>query len=187
MMMVKRFRSLGWVAMIAACAMAFYLVSLRVAAERAALNSVERAIVDARRDIRRLQTEIAARGSLRQLERWNGEVMALSAPEARQFLPGQFALASYAPDTARLPGVATPQVVMTAARPEPAEPPVPEFRRAVGGDAAEAELPVPASRSTAPQPGLHMASYQPGGGRLLDDSVMREISRTAVQEERRGR
>jgi hypothetical protein len=82
--------------MVASCAgaaLGCYLVSLRVASERAALESVETRIVLTQRDIRLLQTEIGTRGRLAQLERWNVKVLALSAPSADQFLDGGFALA----------------------------------------------------------------------------------------------
>jgi hypothetical protein len=82
--------------MVASCAgaaLACYLVSLRVASERAALENVETEIVLAQRDIRLLQTEIGTRGRLAQLERWNVKVLAWSAPSADQFLDGGFALA----------------------------------------------------------------------------------------------
>jgi hypothetical protein len=82
--------------MVASCAgaaLGCYLVSLRVASERAALEGVETKIVLAQRDLRVLQTEIGTRGRLAQLERWNVKVLALSAPAANQFLDGGFALA----------------------------------------------------------------------------------------------
>lgn len=85
--------------MVASCAgaaLGCYLVSLRVASERAALESVETKIVMAERDLRVLQTEIGTRGRLAQLERWNVKVLALSAPSADQFLGGSFELARLA-------------------------------------------------------------------------------------------
>lgn len=90
------FRSLLMVASCAGAALGCYLVSLRVASERAALEDVETSIVMAERDIRVLQTEIGTRGRLAQLERWNVKVLALSAPSADQFLEGGFALAKLA-------------------------------------------------------------------------------------------
>ena len=89
----RSFRSVFMVASCAGAALGCYLVSLRVASERAALESVETEIVLAQRDIRLLQTEIGTRGRLAQLERWNVKVLALSAPSADQFLDGGFALA----------------------------------------------------------------------------------------------
>ena len=92
----RSFRSVGYVATIASAALGCYLVSLRVASERAALEDVETEIVLAQRDIRLLQTEIGTRGRLAQLERWNVKVLALSAPSADQFVEGGFALAKLA-------------------------------------------------------------------------------------------
>ena len=89
----RSFRSVFMVASCAGAALGCYLVSLRVASERAALEQVETRIVMAQRDIRLLQTEIGTRGRLAQLERWNVKVLALSAPSADQFLDGGFALA----------------------------------------------------------------------------------------------
>lgn len=88
------FRSVFMVASCAGAALGCYLVSLRVASERAALQEVETQIVMAERDIRLLETEIGTRGRLAQLERWNVKVLALSAPTADQFVDGGFALAS---------------------------------------------------------------------------------------------
>ena len=91
--MIRSFRSVFMVASCAGAALGCYLVSLRVASERAAVESVETKIVLTQRDIRLLQTEIGTRGRLAQLERWNVKVLALSAPSADQFLDGGFALA----------------------------------------------------------------------------------------------
>jgi len=84
-MIAQRFRHLGQVAMVATAATGLYLISLQVAAERGKLEAVERQIAEAKRDMRQLQTELGTRASMRQLERWNGEVLALSAPKASQF------------------------------------------------------------------------------------------------------
>ena len=89
----RSFRSVFMVASCAGAALGCYLVSLRVASERAALEAVETQIVLAQRDLRVLQTEIGTRGRLAQLERWNAKVLALSAPSADQFLGGSFELA----------------------------------------------------------------------------------------------
>ena len=82
--------------MVASCAgaaLGCYLVSLRVASERAALEDVETKIVLAQRDIRLLQTEIGTRGRLAQLERWNVKVLrsvgAVGRPVPRRRLPAR--------------------------------------------------------------------------------------------------
>lgn len=114
------FRSVFMVASCAGAALGCYLVSLRVASERAALEEVETEIVLAQRDIRLLQTEIGTRGRLAQLERWNVKVLALSAPSADQFLEGGFELARLARPTE--PQQLEAPVVLAAA-PAPADKP----------------------------------------------------------------
>ena len=89
----RSFRSVFMVASCAGAALGCYMVSLRVASERAQLEGVENRIVLAQRDMRVLQTEIGTRGRLSQLERWNAGAFALSAPAADQFLKGSFELA----------------------------------------------------------------------------------------------
>lgn len=92
-MSTRSFGSLFMVASCAGAALGCYLVSLRVASERAQLEDVETRIVLAQRDMRVIQTEIGTRGRLSQLERWNAGAFALSAPAANQFLEGSFQLA----------------------------------------------------------------------------------------------
>ncbi|MBB4154693.1 hypothetical protein GGQ80_002609 [Sphingomonas jinjuensis] len=89
-----RLRGIGWFAACVAIVLAFYLVSLQVAAERKKLDQMNARIGSAERDIRALETEFNTRANLAQLERWNGETLALSAPTARQFVGSEAALAS---------------------------------------------------------------------------------------------
>ena len=89
----RSFRSVFMVASCAGAALGCYMVSLRVASERAQLEGVENRIVLAQRDMRVLQTEIGTRGRLSQLERWNAGAFALGAPAAEQFVSGGFELA----------------------------------------------------------------------------------------------
>lgn len=94
-MIARGFKPVGWVAAVAASALGCYMLSLNVAAERAELEKVERRIIAARQDIRTLQTELGTRGRLTQLEHWNAEVLALSAPASNQFLDSAVRLASF--------------------------------------------------------------------------------------------
>ncbi len=113
-------RSLRSVFMVASCAgaaLGCYLVSLRVASERAHLEEVETKIVLAQRDMRVLQTEIGTRGRLSQLERWNAGAFALSAPAADQLLKGGFELARLAAPE-RKPDFRAPVVLAAAPVPE---------------------------------------------------------------------
>jgi hypothetical protein len=95
-MSARGFGSVIWAGAVAGAALGFYLVSLRVASERSALEDVETEIAMAQRDIRLLQTEIGTRGRLAQLERWNVRFIRLSAPTADQFVDGGFQLATLA-------------------------------------------------------------------------------------------
>jgi len=94
MIAMKRLKGLGWIALGFLAAIACYLVSLQVAIERNKLGDVNASILAAKRDIRQLETEFTTRASLRQLERWNGEVLALSAPGSAQFINDERQLAS---------------------------------------------------------------------------------------------
>ncbi|HEX9954870.1 MAG TPA: hypothetical protein VGB48_06620 [Allosphingosinicella sp.] len=94
-MIARGFKSVIWVGAVGAAAIACYMVSLQVATERADLAKVEAQIVAAKRDIRTLQTELGTRGRMSQLEQWNADVLALSAPTAAQYLPDQMMLARF--------------------------------------------------------------------------------------------
>lgn len=160
MMIARRLRPLGWAVAIGTAAVSFYLVSLRVADERGALDKVERQIASTNHDIRQLRTELKTRASMRQLERWNGDVLALSAPSAGQYLqvaqlgrvdaipdgdptklniPQTVRLASYEPKPADPAAAAVvTAAVAPAAKPRPvAAPPVKATRT------AQADLPPP--------------------------------------------
>ncbi len=113
-MIAQRFRPVGWVVGVAIAATALYIVSLQVATERTRLETIDRKIAAAKRDIRQLQTELGTRASLRQLERWNGEVLALSSPESQQFLTGEAALANLDGTKLPQPGFAPPPVMVAA-------------------------------------------------------------------------
>ena len=122
-MIAQRFRPVGWVAGIALAATALYLVSLQVANERGRLERIDKKIAATKREILQLQTEMGTRASLRQLERWNGEVLSLSAPQAEQYLSGEAALASLNQDKiGRSPAAPPPPVMMAIAPAAPAKP-----------------------------------------------------------------
>ena len=94
-MIARGFKPVGWVCAIAGAALGCYMLSLNVAAERAELARVERQIIAAKQDIRTLQTELGTRGRMSQLEHWNAEVLALSAPTSAQFLDSAVTLARF--------------------------------------------------------------------------------------------
>lgn len=101
-----RLKGLGWFVSVMIVAIGFYLISLQVAAERKKLADMNSAIATAKRDIRSLETEFSTRANLAQLEKWNGDVLAFTAPRADQFVADGAQLAAInldAPDGAGEP------------------------------------------------------------------------------------
>ncbi|OYY72912.1 hypothetical protein [Sphingomonas sp. 28-63-12] len=129
-----RMRGLGWFVSGVIVVLGFYLVSLQVAAERKRVADMDRKILLAKRDIRSLETEFDTRANLAQLERWNGDVFALTAPASDQFVADEATLASIdlnAPAGGSQAQVASyivpsaPRAVdVIAPAPEPVSPPV---------------------------------------------------------------
>jgi hypothetical protein len=194
-MIARRLRPIGWVAGVAGAALAFYLVSLQVASERTHLESVERKIALTQRQIRHLETEFSARASLRQLEAYNNEVLALAAPKVDQYLTSEVQLASYVPGE----GLPQPQAPRTALASAQAAPARPVLRPAVVTDAKSDNAPVipsmkrsPMMQAVAlieelPQPRtipLKVKAAKPKAEKvaLLDDGALSEISRKAAKE-----
>ncbi len=126
-MIVQRFKAVGWVAMVAIAATFLYLISLQVAVERGKLEAVEAQINAAQREVRQLQTEMGTRASLRQLERWNGEVLALSAPKATQFVNNGAQLVAFDLDAKRDTPNAPPPMMASVAVPKPVDVTVPSI------------------------------------------------------------
>ncbi|MBA3676959.1 MAG: hypothetical protein H0W74_06085 [Sphingosinicella sp.] len=120
-MIARGFKPVGWVAAVAGAALGCYMLSLNVASERADLASVERQIIAAKQDIRALQTELGTRGRLAQLEHWNADVLALSAPASKQFLQNEFRLAGFSQTPPTIDESAA-QVRMASASIEPEQP-----------------------------------------------------------------
>lgn len=119
-MSVRSFHSVFMASAVAGAALGCYLVSLRVASERSALEDVESSIVQTQTDIRLLQTEVGTRSRLTQLERWNARALDLSAPEASQILGDKFQLASLVrPERHE---VEAPVVLAAAPAPPPNQP-----------------------------------------------------------------
>ena len=157
----RSFRSLFMAATCAGAALGCYLVSLRVASERAALESIETQIVLAQRDVRVLQTEIGTRGRLAQLERWNAKVLALSAPSADQFLSGSFELARLARPSDQ-PVIDAPVVLASAPAPEAAQAPIGQDQ---GDDAGQPTADSPNAlppKTLSPKAMLNQASLKTG-------------------------
>ena len=128
-MIAEGFKPVGWVAAVAAAAISCYMLSLQVASERSDLARVERQIIAARQSIRTLQTELGTRGRLQQLERWNSDVLALSAPAAGQFIDSEVTLARF--DVNQAPIAVEAPVRMASAQAAPSQPVRPAVRPAI--------------------------------------------------------
>jgi hypothetical protein len=204
-MITRRLRPIGWVAGVACAALSFYLVSLQVAAERTALEGVERKIAATHRQIRQLETEFSARASLRQLEAYNNEVLALSAPKVGQYLTSDVQLASYSPAEGGDIGRPAGSTALASAEAAPAPANRPTFRPAVvqdvRGDGAPVipavktapliqtvamiePVPAPESKSK-PKPAAKLPTVQKVA--LLDDVSMTDIARAAAKEAKKAR
>ena len=203
-MSTRRLRPIGWVAGVAGAALGFYLVSLQVAAERTALEGVEHRIAVTHRQIRQLETEFSARASLRQLEAYNNEVLALSAPKVGQYVSSGVQLASYSPAEGGDIGKPAGSTALASAEAAPAPANRPTFKPAVVQDSrsdgapvipaiktppliqavAFESLPAPASKPRT-KPAAKVPVVQKVA--LLDDSSMTEITRAAAKEAKKTR
>jgi len=197
-MIAKRFQSFQRLAAGTCAVMILYMITSQVASERTDLERVDRQILSARKDIRQLQTELGTRASLRQLERWNGEVLALTTPDADQFVGSERALATldrsgivpgprYAPSAVLMAMTSTPAaaIVPTAA---------PVASDAVDRPAAATERRALIAEAAKPQPVL-AAVVKPEPKRkeakkpidsieakLLDDGLIGELASRARAE-----
>lgn len=93
-MAVHGFRGLGWLLCVAIVAPTCYMVNSHGAAERARLKAMQLAIINAHKDIRALETEFDTRANMAQIERWNGDVLAMNAPQPQQYLASASGLAA---------------------------------------------------------------------------------------------
>ncbi|UVO54478.1 hypothetical protein [Sphingomonas sp. SUN039] len=187
-MIAQRFRALGWVAGIASASCGLYLISLQVAAERAKLEAVDARIAAAQRDMRALQTELGTRANLRQLQKWNDDVLSLATPRAAQYLTSEAQLAGLEPGIAgSADRVAAPQAVMVAAAPSTPKAAMPAPVRV-----ARAETPPAAAVSP-----IRRANYVPAEASpriervaMIDRAVigrgtLGDLVRTAAEERRK--
>ena len=95
LMAARKLQGIGLVLLVLIFAMMLYPVSLKVAATRSELTRIERQIDRARDNIRYLESELAVRASMRQLEQWNADTFGYSAPSAGQYLSNERQLASF--------------------------------------------------------------------------------------------
>lgn len=92
-MIARNFKAVGWVAAVGVAALICYMFSLRVAAERAELDRLDRQIAQVQGSIQTLNTELGTRGRVQQLQHWASNDFGFQAPTAGQFVDGEVALA----------------------------------------------------------------------------------------------
>jgi hypothetical protein len=95
-----------------------YTINLRVSGERAEVEALRNQLVADAREMRNLQAELRTRARFPELQRWNDNVLQMSAPAAGQFLRSPVELAGYA----AAPADAGPGVVYAVTAPDTAAP-----------------------------------------------------------------
>jgi hypothetical protein len=187
------FKPVAWVAAVGTAALGCYMLSLRVASERADVASLERRIVATQQAIRTLQTELGTRGRLQQLERWNEEVLALSAPVSGQYLQSSVQLARFSATPPQpLDGAAEVRMASAETAPAaPAAPATPAPQRAVADRAvvaapppivqpmvqrASLNLPPPPAAAPARRPAATASSPVTPGPRAATAAASRETA-----------
>ncbi len=95
-----------------------YTINLRVSGERAEVEALRNQLVADAREMRNLQAELRTRARFPELQRWNDNVLQMSAPAAGQFLRSPLELASYA----AAPAAPSPGVVYAVTAPDVATP-----------------------------------------------------------------
>jgi len=204
---MKRLRNLGWLALVFMVAILLYPLSLNVAATHSDLVAVDREIMDTKREISFLQSEIRTRASLQQLEEWNELLYGYQPPAADQFVNGEAALASLTGDlpdakpvmmaAADVPApqvVAEPEVVKEAV----VEAPKQAASKAVATKATPTKLaandvkifatPVKRAAPKVEAPKVEQSRTERLARmdeKLLSDDLLRDISAKAAKERRR--
>jgi hypothetical protein len=181
-MAVAGFKSLGWIMCAVVVAPGLYLVSSQVAAERARVEAVERSIIAAQRDIRDLETEFQTRANFAQLERWNGDVLALASPRPEQYAAGEAALASLNPGSlgvseGKLATLLVPAAYAAAVAVPPVDQPVVQ--------ASAQTVPVRAAKLDGPPTRKPIAKADAVAmldRKLLDDTTMGDLLKGARAE-----
>jgi hypothetical protein len=202
MIAIKRLQSIMWILVVAAGALAAYLISLRVATERNAVHHVIDQIRWTRAEIRYLEAEFGARAGMRQLAAWNHDSFKLYVPAPDQYLPHERALANLDRMAPAGNGYAPPPVMTAMASPvaphavaaAPAEKPAAsnpaqvdalrpassEFALIRAASAAEPR-PVPAKTDTKPKTSVADKFIKPAG---QPDPAARKAARLALLDEK---
>lgn len=194
LMAARKLQGIGLVLLVLLFAMALYPVSLKVAATRSELTRIERKIDRTQANIRYLESELAVRASMRQLEQWNADSFGYSAPSASQYLASERQLASLdglprarganevAPVLmAMVSPVGTPEPAAAAAKPAPA----PSAEKPVV--LAQAETSVQSDSPPRMAPTRRREQLKMIEDQLLAESTLADLKRAAAREAAGGK
>jgi hypothetical protein len=198
LMAARKLQGIGLVLLVLLFAMALYPVSLKVAATRSELTRIERQIDRTQANIRYLESELAVRASMRQLEQWNADSFGYSAPSASQYLESERQLASLdglprargANDVAPVlmamvspVGVSPAVTPATAAAEKPAAKPAAEKPVVL----AQAETGVQSDSPPRMAPTRRREQLKMIEDQLLAESTLADLKRAAAREAKEGR
>lgn len=189
---MKRLKNLGWLALVFMVAILLYPLSLNVAALHSDLVSVDREILETKREISFLQAEIRTRASLQQLEEWNELLYGYQPPTAQQFVNGEAALAGLAGDVVEtkpvmMAAASVPEMVATPS-PEPQSAPEPTVAKPVIKEAPTVAAPVKRAAVKVEAPKVEQTRTERLARmdeKLLSDDLLSDISAKAMKERRR--
>lgn len=190
LMAARKLQGIGLVLLVLVFAMLLYPVSLKVAATRSELTRIERQIDRTRDNIRYLESELAVRASMRQLEQWNADTFGYSAPSADQYLANERQLASIDLPRARgandvapvLMAMVSPVQMADSAPVKPAATAKPDKPVAIARAAKISSDVAPRLAPTRRREQLKMIEDQ-----LLAESTLADLKRAAAREAAEGR
>lgn len=196
LMAARKLQGIGLVLLVLIFAMALYPVSLKVAATRSELARIERQIDRTQSNIRYLESELAVRASMRQLEQWNAESFGYSAPSAQQYLSSERQLASLdglprargANEVAPvLMAMVSPVAVPEAPKESPATAPAVKAAAAKPVVLAQAETGVRSDSAPRLAPTRRREQLKMIEDQLLAESTLADLKRAAAREAKEGK
>lgn len=193
LMAARKLQGIGLVLLVLIFAMALYPVSLKVAATRSELARITKQIDRTRDNIRYLESELAVRASMRQLEQWNAESFGYSAPSASQYLANERQLASLdglprARGANEVAPVLMAMVSPVAVAEAPKESPVAAKPAAVKPIVlAQADSDVRSDAAPRMTPTRRREQLKMIEDQLLADSTLADLKKAAAREAREGR
>ena len=196
LMAARKLQGIGLVLLVLIFAMMLYPVSLKVAATRSELTRVERQIDRTRANIRYLESELAVRASMRQLEQWNAESFGYSAPSAQQYLSSERQLASLdglprargANEVAPvLMAMVSPVAVPEAPKESPVAAPASKPAAAKPVVLAQAETGVRSDSAPRLAPTRRREQLKMIEDQLLAESTLADLKRAAAREAKEGK